>query len=59
MIRQRRTKALVMQGELTIRTQRLERTYKVGDVFHLQCGEPHSEVFGAEGVHYLVGRKQA
>ncbi|WP_296253681.1 cupin domain-containing protein [Pseudomonas sp. UBA4194] len=50
-------KALVLQGELTIRIADSERTYKAGDIFHLHRDEPHSEVFGAEGVQYLVGRK--
>lgn len=46
-----------MQGELTIRIADSERTYKAGDIFHLHRDEPHSEVFGADGVQYLVGRK--
>ncbi|MGE1151797.1 cupin domain-containing protein [Pseudomonas kitaguniensis] len=50
-------KALVLEGELTIRTPGLERTYKKGDVFHLQRDEAHSEVSGPEGVQYLVGRR--
>ncbi|MCF5300679.1 cupin, partial [Pseudomonas syringae] len=24
---------------------------------HLECNQPHSEVFGEHGVRYLVGRK--
>ncbi|WP_226506048.1 MULTISPECIES: cupin domain-containing protein [Pseudomonas] len=51
-------KALVLHGSLRIRTATGERTYAVGDVFHLQRDEPHSEVFGEEGVRYRVGRKQ-
>jgi quercetin dioxygenase-like cupin family protein len=50
-------KPLVLEGELTIRTATSEQTYKKGEVFHLQAGEPHSEVFGAQGVQYLVGRR--
>jgi quercetin dioxygenase-like cupin family protein len=50
-------KALVLHGELTIRTGATESLYKTGDVFHLQANESHSERFGPEGVQYLVGRK--
>ncbi len=50
-------KALVLHGELTIRTAAAENLYKTGDVFHLQANESHSERFGPEGVQYLVGRK--
>ncbi|MBN3754969.1 cupin [Paraburkholderia sp. Tr-20389] len=50
-------RALVLHGELTIRTGATERVYKTGDVFHLQANESHSERFGADGVQYLVGRK--
>lgn len=50
-------KALVLHGDLRIRTGEQERAYGVGEVFHLQPNEPHSEVFGPEGVKYLVGRK--
>ena len=31
--------------------------YQVGDVFHLQPNELHSEGYGPEGVTYLVSRK--
>lgn len=48
-------KALVIAGELRIRTEQGERLYRIGDVFHLAAHEPHSEVFGAEGVRYLAG----
>lgn len=45
-------KALVVQGDLHIRTATGERHYGVGQV-------PHSERFGAEGVRYLAGRRLA
>lgn len=50
-------KALVLHGSLLIRSGEGEQVYAVGDVFHLQANEPHSEVFGDQGVRYLVGRK--
>ncbi|MBB2897539.1 cupin [Pseudomonas sp. AS2.8] len=52
-------KALVIHGELRIRTAAGERRYGVGEVFHLAAHEPHAEVFGAQGVRYLAGRRPA
>lgn len=52
-------KALVVQGDLYIRTATGERHYGVGEVFHLAAHEPHSERFGVEGVRYLAGRRPA
>ena len=51
-------KALVIEGELSIRTEHEERRYRAGEVFHLPADVPHSELFGPIGVKYLVGRKQ-
>lgn len=51
-------KALVLEGELHIRTADAEQLYRVGDVFHVPAELPHSESYGPEGVTYLVGRKQ-
>ena len=50
-------KALILDGELQIRTAEGERTYKTGDIFHLQPNVVHSETYGEKGVKYLVGRK--
>lgn len=52
-------KALVIEGELRIRTAAGERDYGVGEIFQLAAHEPHSEVFGALGVRYLAGRRPA
>lgn len=52
-------KALILAGEITILSQSGEKTWRVGEVFHLQRDEPHSEFFGPEGVRYLSGRKSA
>lgn len=52
-------KALIIAGDLRIRTAAGERHYQVGDIFHLAAHEPHSEVFGAAGVRYLAGRRPA
>jgi len=50
-------KALILEGEIRIRTAEGERTYLAGEIFHLQPDEPHSESFGPQGVRYLSGRK--
>jgi len=50
-------KALILEGEMSIRVGDEERAYHVGDVFHLAANEPHSERYGPEGVTFLVGRK--
>jgi quercetin dioxygenase-like cupin family protein len=50
-------KALVLRGELAIRTQDEERVYRAGDIFHLRAQVVHEERFGPAGVSYLVGRK--
>ncbi|AHG42099.1 cupin [Pseudomonas syringae CC1557] len=49
--------ALVLHGSLVIHKSDGDFTYNSGDIFHLECNEPHSEVFGENGVRYLVGRK--
>jgi quercetin dioxygenase-like cupin family protein len=51
-------KALIIEGDMHIRVGDEERTYRVGDVFHLAANESHSERYGPNGVTYLVGRKQ-
>lgn len=50
-------KALIIEGELRIRTADADQLFKVGDVFHLPAEMPHTEHYGPEGVTYLVGRK--
>ena len=51
-------KALVLAGDIRIvTTDGTDRTYRQGEVFHLQAGARHTEFYGAEGVTYLVGRK--
>jgi quercetin dioxygenase-like cupin family protein len=50
-------KALILDGELTIRASEAEQRYQPGDVFHLPANESHSERYGPAGVTYLVGRK--
>jgi quercetin dioxygenase-like cupin family protein len=50
-------KALILEGELTLRIGDNETLYQAGDVFHLKANEVHSERCGPQGVSYLVGRK--
>ncbi|OAJ54005.1 cupin [Paraburkholderia ginsengiterrae] len=51
------SKALILEGEMSIRVGEEERAYRAGDVFHLPANEPHSERYGPNGVTFLVGRK--
>jgi len=50
-------KALILSGELHIRTGNNERVYRPGDTFHLGANAPHAERYGPRGVQYLVGRR--
>jgi quercetin dioxygenase-like cupin family protein len=50
-------KALILEGELTLRIADTDTRYLAGDVFHLKANEIHSERYGPDGVCYLVGRK--
>ena len=49
--------ALITLGELRLVTGSQEQLCRPGDRFHLAAHAPHAESCGAEGVHYLVGRK--
>jgi quercetin dioxygenase-like cupin family protein len=51
-------RALVLSGEITLGCgDAAPRTYRVGDVFTMDAGMPHTETVGASGVRYLVGRR--
>jgi len=50
-------KALILEGDVTIRTGDVANTYRPGDIFHLATNIEHAEQYGPEGVTYLVGRK--
>ena len=50
-------RALILQGELKLVVGEQEQVCRIGDQFHLAAHIPHSEVYGDEGVRYLVGRK--
>ncbi|GIZ50091.1 cupin domain-containing protein [Noviherbaspirillum aridicola] len=51
-------KALILDGEIRIGTGNGARTYRRGEIFHLQANEAHTESYGPQGVRYLVGRRQ-
>ncbi|PKH21279.1 cupin [Enterobacterales bacterium CwR94] len=50
-------KALILKGEIRIRTEAGEHIYQRGDVFHLEACEEHCEFYGPQGVAYLSARK--
>jgi quercetin dioxygenase-like cupin family protein len=50
-------KALIVEGEITIRVGDDERLYRVGEIFQLPANLEHEERYGPQGVTYLVGRK--
>lgn len=50
-------KALVTQGEITLGMRGQLLTYRVGDIFTMASGCEHTELYGATGVTYVVGRK--
>jgi quercetin dioxygenase-like cupin family protein len=50
--------ALITAGSISITVQGVERAYGVGDIFRLAAGTPHLESAVAQGVTYLVGRRQ-
>jgi quercetin dioxygenase-like cupin family protein len=50
-------KALILDGEISLRLGQAERSYGIGQVFHLNPQEAHAERCGPAGVTYLVGRK--
>ncbi|WP_231969697.1 cupin domain-containing protein [Polynucleobacter necessarius] len=49
-------KALVTEGSIVI--DGICSVYKPGDIFQLDCGQPHAESYGPQGVKYLASRKQ-
>jgi quercetin dioxygenase-like cupin family protein len=52
-------RALVLGGEITLTVAGAPRTYRAGEVFSMPAGCRHAEAYGAEGLHYILGRRQA
>ena len=50
--------ALITEGEMSIEIDGVISRYQVGDIFHLQPNQLHSETYGPQGVTYLVSRKE-
>lgn len=50
-------KALILEGDICIRSEGSEHRFLAGEIFHLAPNTPHSETYGPQGVIYLVGRK--
>jgi quercetin dioxygenase-like cupin family protein len=50
-------RALVLGGEIRLKTEGVEQAYRTGDVFVMEAGCLHAEAVGPEGVTYLVGRR--
>ena len=51
------SRALILDGEITLTVDGIERVYRAGEIFHLPRETLHAERYGATGVRYLVGRK--
>ena len=50
-------KALVTAGQVTLGVGGELTIYRVGEVFSMAKGCEHSELYGDEGVSYVLGRK--
>jgi quercetin dioxygenase-like cupin family protein len=50
-------RALVLGGEITLKSNGVAQAYRAGDVFVMSAGCRHEESVGPEGVRYLVGRR--
>ena len=48
-------RAMVLEGEITLRTGDTEQTYRVGDIYSLDAGTMHTEIVGPSGVRYVAG----
>jgi len=50
-------RAMVLEGEITLRTGDTEHTYRIGDIYSLDAGTMHTEVVGPSGVRYVAGKR--
>ena len=50
-------RALILDGEITIVSERGTQHCGAGATFHLAVNESHAESYGPRGVRYLAGRK--
>jgi quercetin dioxygenase-like cupin family protein len=52
-------RAIVTAGEVSISCNEVVTCYRVGDIFELPAGQPHTEQYGPLGASYRVGRSYA
>ena len=52
-------RALVVDGEVTLTFDGCDYAYRTGDVFVMPAGVRHVQTVGADGVDYVVGRRDA
>jgi quercetin dioxygenase-like cupin family protein len=50
-------RALVVDGEVTLSFDGCDYAYRTGDVFVMPAGVRHAQTVGADGVDYVVGRR--
>ncbi|MSO74306.1 MAG: cupin domain-containing protein [Alphaproteobacteria bacterium] len=50
-------RALVLEGDITLRSMGEAKTYRPGDVFAIPAEQIHTETIGASGVRFLYGRR--
>jgi uncharacterized cupin superfamily protein len=53
------TRVMVLQGSITLVFGEDRRCFAAGDTCSVPAGTMHAEQTGAEGVHYLAGRRPA
>jgi len=53
------SKALIIDGSISIVIDGVKTEYRTGDEFHLMPYQKHSESYGLTGVKYLVSRKES
>jgi quercetin dioxygenase-like cupin family protein len=51
-------RALVLEGDVTLRFDGKEQTCRAGDSLTMAAGCAHTETYGSRGVTYLVGRRK-
>lgn len=49
--------AFILEGEITVTTDKEAVTCRAGDTFALDAGVPHRETIGDQGVRLMIGRR--
>lgn len=50
-------RGFIVAGEMLIRQNGEQKSYRPGDVFSVPMGDLHTEAYGPEGADIVVGRK--